>query len=582
MSNPSRAGDSSSPTADPPAYAPSTGHSPPLGFDSAGGDPRAGSPVSTVQDPPTTFGSILLRLGPGLIIAGSIVGSGELIATTSTGAEAGFVLLWLIIIGCVIKVFAQVEFGRFTIVTGRTTMDGMNEVPGPRLGPANWLVWYWLVMFLVALGQLGGIVGGVGQAVAMAAPISGDFNQLLDRQAAYAASAENIRSGKIQELDLQDPPPTQQQQQALDQAVLNQLGPAPREMALVELLIERSSGAPPPEQTKLDERPSAVVTIDDKLWATLITLVTMVLLVRGRYGMIQSVSTVLVAGFTLITVVNLLALQTTELAISSEQFWSGLTFSLPESSGPISPLATALMTLGIIGVGATELIQYPYWCLEKGYARFTGPRDQSEQWGKRARGWVRVMQVDAWLSMVIYTFATVAFYLLGASILHRFGLNPAGNQLIRDLSAMYDTFFGSWVRPVFLLGVFAVLYSTFFVANASHARVAADALRVFRVGALSNQAQLWWVRLFCGLFPALCLAVFVLYPKPKILVLASGLMQALMLPMLAAAALYFRFRRCDSRLSPGRSWDAFLWLSAAGLLAAGGSLFVIKITQALN
>src|SRR5690606_2845159 len=104
--------------------------------------------------------------GPGLIIASSIVGSGELIATTKVGAEAGIWLLWLIVIGCVIKVFVQVEFGRFAIAEGRTTMDGMNEVPGPRLR-VSWLMWYWLLMFSLGLGQLGAIVGGVGQSLAM-------------------------------------------------------------------------------------------------------------------------------------------------------------------------------------------------------------------------------------------------------------------------------------------------------------------------------------------------------------------------------------------------------------------------------
>ena len=67
------------------------------------------------QSPPTTLGQTLRKLGPGIIIAGSIVGSGELIATTKVGAEAGFFLLWLIVVGCVIKVFAQIEMGRYTI-----------------------------------------------------------------------------------------------------------------------------------------------------------------------------------------------------------------------------------------------------------------------------------------------------------------------------------------------------------------------------------------------------------------------------------------------------------------------------------
>ena len=58
---------------------------------------------SSIKEPPKTFGGVLRQLGPGLIIAGAIVGSGELVATTAVGAEAGFVLLWLIIIGCLIS-----------------------------------------------------------------------------------------------------------------------------------------------------------------------------------------------------------------------------------------------------------------------------------------------------------------------------------------------------------------------------------------------------------------------------------------------------------------------------------------------
>ncbi|MEM6916870.1 MAG: divalent metal cation transporter, partial [Verrucomicrobiota bacterium] len=42
------------------------------------------------RNPPQTRAGILRSLGPGLILAASIVGSGELIATTRTGAEAGF------------------------------------------------------------------------------------------------------------------------------------------------------------------------------------------------------------------------------------------------------------------------------------------------------------------------------------------------------------------------------------------------------------------------------------------------------------------------------------------------------------
>ena len=53
------------------------------------------SSEQSFREPPRDFWGILKQLGPGLIVAGSIVGSGELIATTLTGAEAGFWLMWL-------------------------------------------------------------------------------------------------------------------------------------------------------------------------------------------------------------------------------------------------------------------------------------------------------------------------------------------------------------------------------------------------------------------------------------------------------------------------------------------------------
>ncbi len=85
-------------------------------------DGSTGVDVIEPVDPPTNPLRIIRCIGPGLIIAGSIVGSGELIATTKTGAEAGFSLLWLIILGCVVKVFTQIELGRYAIISGKPTL----------------------------------------------------------------------------------------------------------------------------------------------------------------------------------------------------------------------------------------------------------------------------------------------------------------------------------------------------------------------------------------------------------------------------------------------------------------------------
>ncbi|MEX2140370.1 MAG: Nramp family divalent metal transporter [Pirellulales bacterium] len=497
---------------------------------------RPGLGNSDIQTPPQTVGGILRRLGPGLIIAASIVGSGELIATTKTGAEAGFTLLWLILLGCVVKVFAQIEIGRYTITEGRTAIEGLNQLPGPRLR-VNWLVWYWVFMFCCGIGQLGGIVGVVGQSLAIPMPFTSDWNHLIQQQREYDERVTDFA------------------------ATLRNAEPQLDDRALKARVVEEL-GARPDQQSHY--------TYDDAYWSGIVTVITAVMLVLGRYRLVQNVSVVLVAGFTLVSIVNLFALQWhPNWRIGWDDIVDGLRMQLPPASGDRTPVATALAAFGIIGVGASELIYYPYWCLEKGYARWTGPCEQTESWAQRAHGWLRVMRWDAVCSLIVYTFATLAFYLTGAAVLHRANRIPSDEQLVPALLEMYVPVFNQAAEWILLFGVFTVLYSTFFVSTASNSRAASDAIRVYRLGGSTDKDARWRTRVLCALLPFISLTIYVVNKNPVTLVLISGMSQAVMLPMLGAAALYFRYQRCDRRIMPTRLWDVMLWLSFLALLTTG-------------
>src|SRR5258707_15435431 len=103
-------------------------------------DPSAFSDDAVVEPPQSLFAA-LRKIGPGIILAGSIVGSGELLLTTSLGAEHGFAFLWLILFSCVVKVFVQIELGRYAISSGKPTLAALDELPGPRWR-VHWLVWW--------------------------------------------------------------------------------------------------------------------------------------------------------------------------------------------------------------------------------------------------------------------------------------------------------------------------------------------------------------------------------------------------------------------------------------------------------
>ena len=71
-------------------------------------------------------------------------------------------------------------------------------------------------------------------------------------------------------------------------------------------------------------------------------------------------------------------------------------------------------------------------------------------------------------------------------------------------------------------------------------------------------------------WPLAALSIFLFVKAPVALVLAGGVAQAVMLPLLGVAALYFRYRRSDRSLRSGIWWDVMLWLSFLGFVLVGG------------
>jgi Mn2+/Fe2+ NRAMP family transporter len=119
-----------------------------------------------LKNPPTLFFEKLKFLGPGFILSASIVGSGELIATTVLGAKGGFVTFWVILVSCLVKVAIQLEFGKNAIITGKPLMGSFAGLPGPK----NWAVWTTFLLTLFKIVQLGGMIGGAAIALSMLLP----------------------------------------------------------------------------------------------------------------------------------------------------------------------------------------------------------------------------------------------------------------------------------------------------------------------------------------------------------------------------------------------------------------------------
>jgi manganese transport protein len=270
-------------------------------------------------------------------------------------------------------------------------------------------------------------------------------------------------------------------------------------------------------------------------------------------------------------VASVLVLQWTNFRITLPDLERGFELALPGAA-----VALAFSAFGITGVGASELFAYPYWCIEKGYARYTGARSEAMAWARRAQGWTRVMQLDAWFSMVVFTVATVAFYFLGAAVLHPQGLDPKGPEMIPTLSRMYlQPLEGTplaALRPFtyvgFLLGAWAVLFKTLYVATAANSRMTADFLS--RLGFWPDAGPAHrerTVKFFCVFYPTLSLGLYYLFREPQGLIKAGGIAQALMLPFIAGATIYLRRRDTDPRVGPSILSDLLTWIAFFAITA---------------
>jgi hypothetical protein len=102
---------------------------------------------------------------------------------------------------------------------------------------------------------------------------------------------------------------------------------------------------------------------------TVFTAITVAILVsRGYYRSIQQLSVVMIGLFTLFTLTALYFLHFTPYSIHWANIVEGLKFRFQPGT-----IAVAIAAFGLTGVAGDEIVAYHYWCLEKGYARYTGP-----------------------------------------------------------------------------------------------------------------------------------------------------------------------------------------------------------------
>ncbi|WP_226962480.1 MULTISPECIES: Nramp family divalent metal transporter [unclassified Streptomyces] len=108
------------------------------------------------------------HIGPGIVVAATGVGAGDLVATLVAGSRFGYTLLWAAVIGCLVKISLAEAAGRWHLATGRTLFDGWRSLGA------------WTTVYFAGYVVVWGFVYGGAAMASSALPLAALFPGVLE------------------------------------------------------------------------------------------------------------------------------------------------------------------------------------------------------------------------------------------------------------------------------------------------------------------------------------------------------------------------------------------------------------------
>lgn len=102
-------------------------------------------------------------IGPGIVVAATGVGSGDLVASLVAGERFGYTLLWAVVVGCIVKIALAEAVGRWHLASGQSIFDGWRGMG------------VWTFVFFAPYIVLWGFVYGATAMSASALPLQALF-----------------------------------------------------------------------------------------------------------------------------------------------------------------------------------------------------------------------------------------------------------------------------------------------------------------------------------------------------------------------------------------------------------------------
>lgn len=320
---------------------------------------------------------------------------------------------------------------------------------------------------------------------------------------------------------------------------------------------------------------------DPRYWMVMVVLSTMAILLWGRYGWLEKISTVLAALLISAAVITAITVFPQPGAIAT-----GLVPRIPSDVD----YSEILPWLSFMLAGAAGLMWYSYWIPERGYgaadqARESNamirPAELTAQDRSRLRSWVNQMTIDNTVGIVGGLVNVTAFLILGVELLRPEGLVPAENDVAQVLGQLLGEVWGPIGFWFMVIAVLIGFWQTTLTNQDGWSRLLADGTRIILqrlqvTGRWINENFLQKVFLVV-LLTGVTSTVYLFVGEPVRLLQVAGAIEAAHIPVVVGLTLYLNHKVLPDQLRP----SAFsFWASvlAGTFFAVFACIYLLQLT----
>ncbi|WP_416674493.1 Nramp family divalent metal transporter [Egbenema bharatensis] len=483
---------------------------------------------SSTPKPPKRWNQ-LKWYGPGLMWMISSVGSGSVLFTPRVGSRYGYEYLWALFIVIFFMWMMIREVGRYTVVSGKTILEGYRDLPGPK----NWAIWLiFLPQLIAAVVTIAGVAALAGSTLMLGFP----GNQAIYAVALIVLSAALVISGQYSKVE---------------QATSVMAG-----VLIVAVLVAALQVFPDPGEFATGLVPGIGADFDIEF-----LLPWLGFILAGAAGIMWF-----------------------SYWVAAREFGGAVG---EPSEGEASDSGSS--NSGSSNSGLSNNGSQNHTSSHNGHSsNYDDDEDFQQRLRDRLKQWMQVMSTTAAIGVIGGGLVIVAFLVLGAELLRPEGIIPEGIAVAEDLTRLLSEVWGEFGYWLLIISVSIALGGTIIANQDGWPRMFADATLILAGDRLQegdgengngrrrprSSGRSGWQRWLSNrkhlkdvyvvvTVAVLPLIVFFLVRDPVDILEVGGIVAAIHTPVVVGLTLYLNKTKLPKSLQPG--WFAFSVMVLSGI-----------------